>query len=101
MGEEIKYILYDDKDCISLSSSRKNVQEESSLWSRIMERESLDSSCSGALPKNVGVMMVVSHDMPPKVQNILGNVNENLFLYSLTHISPHPRFDRPFIKIIE
>ena len=26
-GEEIKSILYDDKDYISLSSSRKNVQE--------------------------------------------------------------------------
>lgn len=65
-----------------------------------MERESLDASCSGTLPKKFGVMMVVSRDVPPKVQNILGNVKENLFLYS-THIAAHPRFDRPIIKIIE
>ena len=59
MGEERKSILYDDKDYISLSSSRKNVQEESSLQSRVVERESVDAFCSGTLPKNVGVVMVV------------------------------------------
>ena len=59
----------------------------------------MDASCSGCLPKNVGVVMVVSHDVPPKVRNILGNVKENFFLYSLTHISPHPHFDRPIFKI--
>ena len=61
----------------------------------------MDASCSGTLPKNVGVVMVVSRDVPPKVQNILGNFKENLFLYSLTHISPHPHFDTPIMKIIE
>lgn len=100
IGEEIKSILCDDKDYISLSSSRKSVQEESSLRLRVEERESVDTSCSGILPKNVAVMMVVSCDVPPKIQNILGNVKENLFLYS-THISPHLCFDRSIIKIIE
>lgn len=91
-GEEIKSILYDDKAYISLSSSRKNVQEESYLQSRVEESESMDVSCNWTLPKSVGVVMVVSRDVPPKVQNILGNVKENFFLYSLTHISPHQIF---------
>jgi len=83
IGEEMKFILYDDKDYISLSLSRKNVQEQSSLQSRVEERESVDASCSGTLPKNVGVMMVVSHDVASKVKNILGSVKENFLLYSL------------------
>ena len=46
MGEERKSILYDDKDYISLSYSRKNVQEESSLQSQVVEHESMDASCT-------------------------------------------------------
>ena len=74
MGEETKSIIYDDKDYISLSSSRKNGEEESSLQSWVEERESMDASYSGLYQKNVGVVMVVSHDVPPKVQNIRDNV---------------------------
>ena len=43
--------------------------------------------------------MAVSRDVPPKVQNILGIVKENFFLYSLNHFLPHPHFDIPIIKI--
>lgn len=64
MGEEIKCILYDDKKNISLSSSRKKIQEEPFLRSRVEYHESVDASCSGNLPKNVRVVMVVSRDAP-------------------------------------
>ena len=66
-GEERKSITYDDKGYVSLSSSGKKINEESCLWSRVEERESMDASCSGNLQKNAGVVMVVSCDVPPKV----------------------------------
>eukprot|EP00253_Pinus_taeda_P014345 PITA_14345 len=71
-GEERKSILDDDKDY--MSRSRQNVQEESSLWSRVEERESVDASCSGTLPKNAGVVGTSKSSIPqPDQKPLTGN----------------------------